>query len=357
MSSIPQGSAFFLFKKGVTEILNSLGPSIPKSIVASVPIGFGVVFYWLFRTPAEVIKTKVQTKMSPNITIAFNEAKSTIPNGLLSLYKHYHVMLWLDIPFQIINFILYGIISDAILHAGYETSIITRLVCGITCGMTAAAVTCPIDTCKTRMIGRDRAAAAAAAASSSTSTSIAVSSDLKYSSNQTDFILNKDIAAFEDLKNSDWKQLNNNNNNNNLPFESSIQLPSTNIASSSSGYATLSSVALLEVSTDVSEKKPVLDGQGSMSEATSYEKESYLNLPSSPMLSPITNSSDNMNMNTNSNSNVLVELLNIAKTEGPLTLFSGIRQRLLYTGLANGIRLAVYGTARMDLMMRSLDDI
>lgn len=59
----------------------------------------------------------------------------------------------------------------------------------------------------------------------------------------------------------------------------------------------------------------------------------------------------------NNNNNMLVELLTILKEEGPLTLFLGFQQRLVYVGLANGIRLAAYGTSRMDLMMRSLDSI
>ena len=60
---------------------------------------------------------------------------------------------------------------------------------------------------------------------------------------------------------------------------------------------------------------------------------------------------------SSNNRNVLVELVNIYREEGVGTLFLGLRPRLLYTGLANGIRIAAYGTSRMDLMMRSLDDM
>jgi hypothetical protein len=55
--------------------------------------------------------------------------------------------------------------------------------------------------------------------------------------------------------------------------------------------------------------------------------------------------------------NVVSEIISIVQDEGPGTLFLGVGQRLIYTGLANGIRLAAYGTSRMDLMMRSLDDL
>lgn len=55
--------------------------------------------------------------------------------------------------------------------------------------------------------------------------------------------------------------------------------------------------------------------------------------------------------------NVIQEFFKIKSEEGVGTLFLGIKQRLIYVGLANGIRLAAYGTSRMDLMMRSLDDL
>lgn len=60
-SSIPQGGMFFLVKKGVIEFLGAIAPTLPNAISSTVPIGLGVMAYWLFRTPAEVIKTQVQT--------------------------------------------------------------------------------------------------------------------------------------------------------------------------------------------------------------------------------------------------------------------------------------------------------
>ena len=139
--------------------------------------GFGVMAYWLIRVPAEVIKTQVQTGQAPNVREAFETAKISNPkgglrwwvrllfdshmevscyplsymstplvhasvlflstttiypfsSGVLGLWKHYPVMLWLDIPFQIINFILYGVVSDAVAGAGFSQSILTRLFCG-----------------------------------------------------------------------------------------------------------------------------------------------------------------------------------------------------------------------------------
>eukprot|EP01041_Mallomonas_annulata_P001790 gene1790-3475_t len=304
MSSVPQGSAFFLVKKGLTEVMNSVFPSIPKAVSTSVPIGVAVMSYWLFRTPAEVIKTKVQTRACSNITEAF---KDSTPNGLSSLYKHYNVMLWLDIPFQIINFVLYGILSDALIASGYDMSIGTRLFSGITCGMIAAAFTCPIDTCKTRMI-RGRSTAANVTVSTSTTPVIDV---VLSTAGDSEMLKGKtgDCSLVDSR-----------------PMNGGVYV--TDTTDEMGGTAmTLSAVPLTIVTTS-----PTIE----TSADNNVVKESVL---------------------PDDSSNLFAVMKKIYTEEGPLTLFSGIKQRLLYTGLANGIRLAVYGTARMDLMMRSLDDI
>jgi len=272
-SSIPQGGTFFFIKKSVIEAFNYFAPGSPEFISSTVPIGLAVMGYWSFRTPAEVIKTQVQTGQSPDVIDSIDMAKAKNSNGLLGLWKHYPVMLFLDIPFQIINFILYGVVSNAVLEAGYETSILTRLFCGITCGMIAAAATCPVDVCKTRILARD-----------------------KERQNKATTVVQLDTSAQE------------------------VQMLMIN-------DPTAGNVATLV--------KPV----DSLVKADN-----------------ITNSVIAGNQNDNDN-DVLIELVKIAKEEGVGSLFLGIRQRLLYTGLANGIRLAAYGTSRMDLMMRSLDDL
>ena len=99
-------------------------PSAPFSLLTHVLL-FTHVYCSL-----QVIKTQVQTGQAPNVREAFETAKISNPKGVLGLWKHYPVMLWLDIPFQIINFILYGVVSDAVAGAGFTQSILTRLFCG-----------------------------------------------------------------------------------------------------------------------------------------------------------------------------------------------------------------------------------
>lgn len=98
-------------------------------------VGLGVMAYWLFRTPAEVIKTQVQTGQLPSVADAVAAAKLKYSSNWLGLWKHYTVMLGLDIPFQIMNFILYGSLSEAVTATGIAPSVWTRLFCGASCGM------------------------------------------------------------------------------------------------------------------------------------------------------------------------------------------------------------------------------
>lgn len=154
LASIPQGGLFFLVKKSIIEIFSIYIPNISEVISSTIPIIFGVAAYWIIRTPAEMIKTQVQTNQFPNIKEAIHDAKLNNKNGIWDLWKRYPVVLQLDIPFQMINFVLYGIVSDIVSSAGYSTGILTRLGCGVTCGMIAAAITCPLDVGKTRIFSR-----------------------------------------------------------------------------------------------------------------------------------------------------------------------------------------------------------
>lgn len=238
--SIPQGGTFFLVKKSLIEVSNKLSPGGENSLIGqAMPIGMAVMAYWMFRTPAEVLKTQVQIGRWSNIREAIQDVKMNSSNGFFALWKHYNVMLSLDIPFQIVNFILYGSLTDTLTRSGVSSNIWTRLFCGALCGMISAGLTCPIDVCKTRIISRDK------------------------ESPQLRKTMNDEITTISV-------------NNSEIHF-------------------------------------------------------------------------------SDSNSNVLKELTSIYRSEGISALFLGIRQRLVYTGLANGIRLAAYGTSRMDLMVRSLD--
>ncbi len=275
LASIPQGGSFFLLKKGILELQNTYFPQFGNNnvIISMLSISAGVMAYWFFRTPSELIKTQIQTKQEQSVFSFFTKLLSN-PTPLLSsssttaassshnptldtsspndqtvmtiqekltkifnLWKYYPVMLSLDIPFQIINFILFGIVNDYLQTEHIPQTIWIRLLVGIGCGTTAAFLTCPLDVGKTRILARDK------------------------------------------------------------------------------------------------ERQKKLEA---MNEEEKREEATKGGLDESNMLS---------------------EIINIFQSEGLSSLFLGLRQRLVYTGLANGIRLAAYGTSRMDLMMKKLDEL
>ena len=95
----------------------------------------------------------MQTRQCTSVKVAIEEAKIE-PLG--NLWKNYPVVLSLDVPFQIVNFILYGMFNDYLKSMGVKGSVISRLFCGITCGCIAAYLTCPLDVAKTRIISREK---------------------------------------------------------------------------------------------------------------------------------------------------------------------------------------------------------
>ena len=327
LSSIPQGGTFFLVKTSVIEAMRQVSTATNPVLMAIVPIMLAVMGYWAFRTPAEVIKTQVQTGQSPNCLAAVNEFRGNSEEGLRRLWRYYPVMLWLDVPFQVLNFAMLTALSDAVKAAGFPTSVLTRLFCGVTCGMISAGVTCPIDVCKTRILARDKAAQAVLQAASVTG-----DPELRESSANTSSSL--------DLSSSHPVMLNGTREIDVLISEFDEMLHPGS-AESQWQVAEGSTLVVDRSTCIVMDDSPV-----------------QLDTSSSPSIpAPSSLPTEEPSQKRSSNRNVIVELVTIYREEGIGTLFLGLRPRLLYTGLANGIRIAAYGTSRMDLMMRSLDDM
>ena len=352
-SSIPQGGMFFLVKKGCMEFITQVAPTIPSAVSSSVPIGLGVMAYWLFRTPAEVIKTQVQTGQSPNFREAIETAKNN-DNGVFSLWKHYPVMLSLDIPFQILNFVLFGFVSDAVLHAGYDTSVWTRLFCGITCGMVTAAITCPVDVCKTRIVSRDRennnnlldeiseVEMVTGTRIIETEDSLLLAQLLSQELDISDTLKAKRMTIMEEIEVYERGRLYDENEG-----STTIMLP---ISAQEQLIKKAEMISKLIVSLEQKQegKRIQIEKQVQV-EFNAENSEKFC-------INPMKMKDEEERINSKNN-NVIQELFKILREEGVGTLFLGVKQRLIYVGLANGIRLAAYGTSRMDLMMKSLDDL
>ena len=265
----------------------------------------------------------------------------------MSLWKYYPVMLSLDMPFQVINFILFGFVSDAVLHAGYDTSVWTRLFCGITCGMVSAALTCPIDVCKTRIVSRDRAAAneesevqivtgAPKLAVEETEDSLLLAQLLSQELDISDTLKAKRRTIMEEIKGYDRDRIDS------MEGSTTVMLP-LSAQEQLIKKADMISKLIISLEQKQEGKRIEIEKQVSVVYDVNFNPESVIDIES-----PVRDAKGN---------NVIQELFKILEEEGVGTLFLGIKQRLIYVGLANGIRLAAYGTSRMDLMMKSLDDL
>ena len=359
-SSIPQGGIFFLVKKGMAEILNVNFPATPSVISSTLPIGFGVMAYWLFRTPAEVIKTRVQTFQSPNCKAALLDAKDNDEKGLLGLWKHYNVMLTLDVPFQVLNFVLLGFVSDAVLSAGYETSILTRLFCGVTCGMITAAVTCPIDVCKTRIITRDRKKTEIvdevkvlnSQPISTPSHAESITEFERFSTRNEVYTIDEDFARSRDGWMSDIGQ-------GRLALGQDRDRGIGLLERQERQTVVVAMNQLDQVVPNTESDIGAFSHPAPMSPADTVHVPQTVGVTaeSNSIYTGTTLSPVNFSNVPVRNNSVIDEMFKIIKEEGVGALFLGINQRLLYVGLANGIRLAAYGTSRVDLMMKSLDDL
>lgn len=299
-SSIPQGGIFFLFKKGALELLTLYAPpGLPGALTASVSIVSGVMAHWLIRTPAEFIKTQVQTGKKTSVIETISDSKENNPNGLADLWKPYKLLLSADIPFQIIVFVLYTFISDQLEKAGYPVGIGSRLIAGAGAGMAAAMLTMPIDVCKTRLLLRQRGATPVLEGMQG------VQGDIRMEDGGGAFAMAMQGEAVE------------------------------------GGRETMGEGQVMVVSGEG------MEGEGSGEGTLLCKPVTYAPIHTDAVVRDNLQQADN----------ILSELQKILAEENIGTLFLGWKQRLVYVGLANAIRLASYSTSRMDLMMSTLDEL
>jgi hypothetical protein len=350
LSSIPQGGAFFLVKKGLLEARALYAPDLPASLASILAIVFGVMAYWVFRTPAEVVKTQVQTGQCDNIVTALQPFTGKNIGNAGRLWKNYGIMLSLDAPFQVMNFLLYSLLSDAVVQYGFEMNTLTRLACGVACGMICAAATCPIDVAKTRIISRDRNKEDDKEQEKQPRRGTGKLSNIP--SHAVDYVMSVETNAVPRCTNDALSR---------TTQREPSRSPSPR-ASYSAGVdrqraiiGTSAGTAVLERPTVQAAKETEIGIRKETQEKDLENTEIDIDINSALKRSSVSSSTASPSSVTPTN--VVSEIISIVQDEGPGTLFLGVGQRLIYTGLANGIRLAAYGTSRMDLMMRSLDDL
>ncbi|GIY54599.1 mitoferrin-2 [Caerostris darwini] len=98
--------------------------------------------------PAEVVKQRMQMYASPYRTCFDCFTKVIHSEGVHALYRSYTTQLLMNIPFQAVHFMVYEFCQDLSNHQRTYNPM-AHMISGAISGAVAAAVTNPLDVCKT----------------------------------------------------------------------------------------------------------------------------------------------------------------------------------------------------------------
>ena len=98
--------------------------------------------------PAEVVKQRMQIYNSPYNSCLSCMADVFQREGIRAFYRSYFTTLMMNIPFQSIHFVSYEFMQN-ILNRNREYSPKAHVISGAIAGGFAAAITTPLDVCKT----------------------------------------------------------------------------------------------------------------------------------------------------------------------------------------------------------------
>ncbi|OAD59991.1 Mitoferrin-1, partial [Eufriesea mexicana] len=98
--------------------------------------------------PAEVVKQRLQMYNSPYRNVATCIRNIYKNEGVYAFYRSYTTQLTMNVPFQMIHFITYEI-AQVFTNPDHIYNPIAHMISGALAGAIAAAVTTPLDVCKT----------------------------------------------------------------------------------------------------------------------------------------------------------------------------------------------------------------
>ncbi|KAG8222585.1 hypothetical protein J437_LFUL010427 [Ladona fulva] len=98
--------------------------------------------------PAEVVKQRLQMYASPYKTCLECTSRIYKKEGMRAFYRSYTTQLTMNVPFQSVHFMMYEFMQG-VTNESRTYSPIAHVCSGAVAGATAAAVTTPLDVCKT----------------------------------------------------------------------------------------------------------------------------------------------------------------------------------------------------------------
>ncbi|KAI8336308.1 mitochondrial carrier domain-containing protein [Chlamydoabsidia padenii] len=151
IGSAPSASLFFVTYEATKRALSTSIDPAYVPFIHMVAASCGEVTACSVRVPTEVVKQRMQTKQ-------FNTASSAVSNvirteGILGLYRGFLSTVAREIPFTCIQFPLYEYFKRVYAnHYGRPAEPYQAALCGSVAGGIAAAITTPLDVCKTRIM-------------------------------------------------------------------------------------------------------------------------------------------------------------------------------------------------------------
>ncbi|KAI9259851.1 mitochondrial carrier domain-containing protein [Helicostylum pulchrum] len=152
IGSAPNASIFFVTYEAVKRMLGASNNGLVHSpFIYMTAASCGEIFACTVRVPTEVIKQRMQIKQYNTTLSAVSSVLRT--EGLLGFYRGFLPTVAREIPFTCIQFPLYEYFKSKYrIYKGrvvepYEAALIGSLAGGI-----GAAITTPLDVCKTRIM-------------------------------------------------------------------------------------------------------------------------------------------------------------------------------------------------------------
>ncbi|KAI8146263.1 mitochondrial carrier domain-containing protein [Fennellomyces sp. T-0311] len=152
IGSAPSASLFFVTYEATKRLLGAgVDNTNHAHFIHMAAASFGEISACTVRVPTEVIKQRMQTKQFKTTSDAVGNVLRT--EGILGFYRGFLSTVAREIPFTCIQFPLYEYFKRSYAeHKGRRIEPYEAALMGSVAGGIAAAVTTPLDVCKTRIM-------------------------------------------------------------------------------------------------------------------------------------------------------------------------------------------------------------